>query len=622
MRKKVTRRRRWALSLSAAAVGLAAAVMMAVGVGGRVPQVAAATLPSNCAQYGPAVVCTYTSGANAFVVPDGVTTVNVVAVGGKGGGSEANRYGSGAPGGFGARVTGDLAVTAGSTLYAVVGGNGIDGTFSGSCCAGGANGGGDGQVSGGGGGASDVRTSPDDLSTRLIVAGGGGGGGAPGTDNHFADDHGGAGGDAGVAGSQGFYDNTNADFVFPGEGGGAASSTSGGAGGAGGEQTDAEEFPGCTGDAGGLGQGGTGGFEAAGVCNVGGGGGGGGLYGGGGGGGGLQEQFVFSSSVVEIFAADGGGGGGSSLVPHGGSLSADSTGVPGVLISYTVPDTTAPTTTITLDPAAPNGLAGWYNSPVQVSVTATDPDDAVSQTRCFLDPASAPASFSDLPDQPCSLTQVSTDGAHTIYAASTDSNGNQETPVALSFMIDQTPPVLAPTITSSVITLGETGVSASPNATDATSGVGSASCGAIDTSTAGDHTVACTATDNAGNTASATIHYTVTYQILGFFSPVPSSKWKLGQTVPVKVALGGINGTRLPDAEAASLASACHVQFAVSGAQVSAPQCMKYDSVNHQFVFTWKIGDTGTGPATISVTVSYNGTATTTTMSDAITITA
>jgi hypothetical protein len=66
------------------------------------------------------------------------------------------------PGGFGARVTGDLSVTAGSTLYAVVSGNGLDGTFSGSCCAGGANGGGDGQVSGGGG-ASDVRTSPDGL---------------------------------------------------------------------------------------------------------------------------------------------------------------------------------------------------------------------------------------------------------------------------------------------------------------------------------------------------------------------------------------------------------------------------------------------------------------------------
>lgn len=135
---------------------------MTVGLGGRVPKVAAATLPSNCVQSGLAVTCTYTSGANAFVVPDGVTTVNVVAVGGEGGGSEANRYGSAAPGGFGARVTGDLSVTAGSTLYAVVGGNGLDGTFSGSCCAGGANGGGDGQVSGGGG-ASDVRTSPDGL---------------------------------------------------------------------------------------------------------------------------------------------------------------------------------------------------------------------------------------------------------------------------------------------------------------------------------------------------------------------------------------------------------------------------------------------------------------------------
>jgi hypothetical protein len=295
-----------------------------------------------------------------------------------------------------------------------------------------------------------------------------------------------------------------------------------------------------------------------------------------------------------------------------------------VTITYTPPpaDTTAPTTTIALDPATPNGSGGWYTSSVGVTVSASDPDDSVAQTRCVLDPASVPASYDDLPSGSCSLTSVGTDGQHTIYAASEDSNGNKETPVASSsFKIDHTPPSLAPTVSPTTIYLNQGGVTASPNAADATSGVASSSCGAIDTSTAGDHTVTCTATDNAGNGNSATIHYTVQYQILGFFSPAPSSRWKAGTTVPIKIALADAGGTRISDTQAAALASACRVKFSASGAQTKTAQCMKYDAKNHQFVFSWMLAKTGTGAETITVTVSYPGTTTTTTKSESITIT-
>src|SRR5215475_16229870 len=143
------RRHRWARSRSATAVGLATAFVLAAGAGELAPQLAEAALPSGCDQNGLAVTCTYTSGSNAFVVPDGVTTVHVVAVGGAGG-STSNADGV-TPGGLGAQVTGDLSVTPGSTLYAVVGGNADNGAgFFGSTSAGGANGGGDGQFSGGG----------------------------------------------------------------------------------------------------------------------------------------------------------------------------------------------------------------------------------------------------------------------------------------------------------------------------------------------------------------------------------------------------------------------------------------------------------------------------------------
>jgi hypothetical protein len=280
-----------------------------------------------------------------------------------------------------------------------------------------------------------------------------------------------------------------------------------------------------------------------------------------------------------------------------------------------------PVTTIELSPASPNGSNGWYVNPVDVTVAATDADSAVAQTRCALDPASVPATFDDLPNAACAIGTVSADGQHVVYVASVDTEGNTEVPVVSDvFKIDQTDPVLAPSLSAATITLGQPGVTASPNATDVTSGIASASCDAIDTSTPGKHTVQCSATDNAGNTATASIDYVVGYRILGFFSPVPGSKWQAGQTVPIKIALGDVNGTRISDAAAQALVTQCAVTFSVSGAQAKNAQCMKYDALNHQFIYNWKLGKGPLGVATITGTVSYTGTTVTTSLSESITI--
>ncbi len=263
----------------------------------------------------------------------------------------------------------------------------------------------------------------------------------------------------------------------------------------------------------------------------------------------------------------------------------------------------------------------WYRSAVGVSVTAVD-DGTVAQTRCVLDPAAAPAGFADLPDAACSLTSVGADGEHAVHAASVDANGNVESPlVSVAFKVDRTAPNLSPTLSATVVQIGQTGVSASPNATDTTSGVASSSCGAIDSSSPGAKTVTCTATDKAGNTSSVDLAYVVEYRIIGFFSPIPNSKWKVGQTVPVKIALGDAAGTRISDAEAARLASACRVRFSASGAQTVAAQCLKYDPAKHQFLNGWKLAKNGTGQASISVSISYPGTASTTVRTEQITIT-
>ena len=299
----------------------------------------ARALQSGCTQSGATVTCTYLSDVNAFVVPDGVSTVHVVAVGGKGGNSGQTEVG--ALGGLGARVAGDLSVTSGEALFAVVGGNGLLGEA-------GANGGGQADSgfpqSGGGGGASDVRTSRSDLSTRLVVAGGGGGGGrSDGLDGADYAGQGGAGGDAGYDGASG-HDLTHADnnnfTATSGAGGTAGGSSAGGTGGTGGTASGGTApEDGCAGYDGVLGQGGRGSTvppQGSPFCNDGGGGGGGGLYGGGGGGGGGFDAFGFD------VAASGGGGGGSSLVPSGGTISTDSTGVPEVVVSYTSPAAVSP----------------------------------------------------------------------------------------------------------------------------------------------------------------------------------------------------------------------------------------------------------------------------------------
>ena len=309
---------RWLVVAALAALAVAVSFLRAA------PAVA---LPAQCSQGGFTVTCTYTSGSNPFVVPNGVSTVHVVAVGGSGASTNS------AVGGFGARVAADLTVSAGDTLYAVVGGNGALGS-------GADNGGGSAtSIGGGGGGASDIRTVQSDLASRVLVAAGGGGGG-DGSGGGAPPVGGGNGGNAGVAGQDGkdasSFDGDSADG---GQGGGAGTAFAGGSlgsGGAGGTGND-PGANGCDGDPGGLGQGGVGGFQPDfSDCFRGGGGGGGGLYGGGGGGGGGDQGLANGG------AGSGGGGGGSSLVPAGGTFLIDSTGSPEIVITYTAPDVVTP----------------------------------------------------------------------------------------------------------------------------------------------------------------------------------------------------------------------------------------------------------------------------------------
>jgi hypothetical protein len=107
----------------------------------------------------------YTGAQQIFVVPNGVTEVTIRTWGAQGGANWVNNVN------YGGYAQGDLAVTAGDTLFVYVGNQpaGITGGYNG-----GGNGEGAGQA---GGGASDVRYGGMGLNNRKIVGAGAGGAG-------------------------------------------------------------------------------------------------------------------------------------------------------------------------------------------------------------------------------------------------------------------------------------------------------------------------------------------------------------------------------------------------------------------------------------------------------------
>jgi hypothetical protein len=252
----------------------------------------------------------FTGGQQFFAVPDGVTSLHVVAIGGRGGTGAANTT---SPGGFGGVATADVKVTPGAILLVNVGGNGAS-PGNGSGGAGGYNGGGAGGTSGdipigkgggGGGGLSEIRDAATPLNSVVVAAAGGGGSGG-GT-------AGGAGGPAAVSG-------------INGGAGGLGAGAGGGAPGTGATGT----VPGTGGGAGLFGVGGAGQNSANLVAAGSAGGGGGGLQGGGG-------------AVTGSGGGSNGGGGGAGSgwfhyqLASNSSYVADSTGVPSVTLTYEAP---------------------------------------------------------------------------------------------------------------------------------------------------------------------------------------------------------------------------------------------------------------------------------------------
>ena len=155
-----------------------------------------------------------------------------------------------------------------------------------------------------------------------------------------------------------------------------------------------------------------------------------------------------------------------------------------------VADSSGPEVGYTLTPAAPDGDNGWYTSDVGVHWTVVDPETTVTTTTG------------------CEDSTLSSDTAGATYTCSATSSGGTTSVTTVSIKRDATAPTLAPTVPTTILVGGS--YSASPNASDATSGIANASCDPLDTSSTGTRSTTCTATDNAGNVASVVLDYTVT----------------------------------------------------------------------------------------------------------------
>jgi len=231
----------------------------------------------------------------------------------------------------------------------------------------------------------------------------------------------------------------------------------------------------------------------------------------------------------------------------------------GIWTAAATQDTDAPATTATTAPAAPNGTNGWFTSPVQVSLSATDGDGSgVASTQYRLDggaltPYTAPFT-------------VTGEGAHLVEYSSTDSLGNAEPTRSLALKIDTVKPATASSLSpaspggANGWYLAPVQVTLSPS--DATSGVASTTytvdggapqtySGPFTLSTDGAHTVQFASTDNAGNvepTQSITVKVDQNDPVTtGTLTPGIRNGWYASPTLTLPATAGAGSGVAHTD---------------------------------------------------------------------------
>jgi CheY-specific phosphatase CheX len=193
-------------------------------------------------------------------------------------------------------------------------------------------------------------------------------------------------------------------------------------------------------------------------------------------------------------------------------------------------DADAPTISSAITPANP-ASSGWYNSSTgapTVSFTCNDTGGSGLAGTC-----PAPVTLGEGANQ--SVSRTVADVAGNTSAAATRSGIN----------VDLTAPTLAPVVAPNPVLLNGS-ATVTPNAGDTLSGLADVSCGALVTSSVGAKSVSCSATDEAGNSATASANYNVAFQFSGFRQPVDNlpivNVANAGRNLPLKFRITDANG--------------------------------------------------------------------------------
>ncbi|MBK8814376.1 MAG: HYR domain-containing protein [Methylococcaceae bacterium] len=259
----------------------------------------------------------------------------------------------------------------------------------------------------------------------------------------------------------------------------------------------------------------------------------------------------------------------------------------------TVADQSAPVITPTITGTL--GQNGWYVGPVSVSWTVTDAQSAVTSPACVTENALL-------------------NGANQSFSCSATSAGGSATETR-TVNVDAAAPTLAgvpvPFTVAAASAAGASATYALPTATDLLSGVSAAgvSCTPVAGSTfaLGITTVNCSASDNAGNTRSASFTVTVTDQTPPVFSSCPATvTLTQGQTLPLLTATDNVSTpvvTRNPAGtlglgttavtwtatDGAGLAATCNQQVTVNAAitetiNITRAQCKRRNATSGEWV--------------------------------------
>lgn len=222
------------------------------------------------------------------------------------------------------------------------------------------------------------------------------------------------------------------------------------------------------------------------------------------------------------------------------------------------------------------GSNGWYIDDVSVAWSVTDPESAITSTGG------------------CAATALATDTAGTTFTCTATSGGGTDSQT-VTVRRDATVPGLAPVVDPSVALLHGQGV-VEPNASDSMSGIADTQCSAFETGSVGLHVGTCTATDVAGNTATATATYRVIYGFIGFAMPVDNlptvNLATAGRAIPLKWRL--VDALGAPITDLASVGISASAMNCTDGAlsdnleQYASGESTLQNLGNGNYQFNWK----------------------------------